>query len=306
MRTLGALKARCRLTHVGTRHPERLAGVTTDPVAVLPEWADVIQADCDAVIIATPPQTHVALLEACLKAGKPCIIEKPLCLDLAEAERVHRRVAERGVPVLVDHTQLFHPAYEALARALAQAGEPVRVACSEGMALGPFRSDVPALWDWAPHDVSLCLDLFGRAPAGVAALGGPRSQAGAPELVSLRLEFSGGGCGWIQAGRLSPVRRRTLTVFTDTRVYRLEDAARPSLEVAPLAFASREGAPRVESLSWAPIPFDAARAPMERMVSYFLDGVAGGDQARFGTGPALDVVRVLSACAQVLEPARTR
>ncbi len=306
VRALAALPSRCRLTHVGTRHPERLKGLGAAGATVVPDWADVIQAECDAVIVATPPQTHAALLEACLEAGKPCIIEKPLCLDLAAAERLHRRVAASRVPVLVDHTQLFSPSYGAVKEALAREGEPIRVVWSEGMALGPFRDDVPALWDWAPHDVSLCLDLFGQAPSQVAALGGPRNAGGAPEMVSLRLEFPAGGCGWIHAGRLSPARRRALSVFTDTRIYRADDSADPAAGVAPFAFAARSETGRAEPVEFSPLGPASSSPAMDRMLNYFLDGLAGGDRTKFGTGLATEVVRTLSACEPMLHPSRKR
>ncbi len=39
---------------------------------------------------------------------------------------------------------------------------------SVGGAQGPFRPGVPVLWDWAPHDIAMCLDLVGETPSAVA------------------------------------------------------------------------------------------------------------------------------------------
>ena len=122
LRTLASLSDRCRLSGLCTSNPENADGLGPS-VTVTPDWRALVQSDCDAVIIATPPATHAQIVEACLEAGKPCLVEKPLCLDVATAERLHRRVQASGVPVLVDHTQLFSPAYQALREAVVRGGE---------------------------------------------------------------------------------------------------------------------------------------------------------------------------------------
>ena len=294
LRTFAGLADRCRVTHVCTSRPDRVA--VPAGAAVVADWHALLRADCDAVIVATPPHTHAEILEACLEVRKPCLMEKPLCLDAATADRLHDRVQASGVPVLVDHTQVFHPGYRALKHALTEAREPIRVIFSEGMALGPFRAHTPALWDWAPHDVSLCLDLLGAQPQRCDALAGPAGPDGAPEHVSLRLEFAGGVAAWIHAGRLAPQRRRVLSVITETRLYVLEDAAAQPLTVSPLRWAARytDGIP--EPLERRPIPLPAAQPPLACVVTSFLDGLAGGDRAMFGTTLARDVVTVLSRC----------
>jgi len=293
IRTLASLADRCRLTHLCTSQ-SRPAGVSGD-VAVVSDWRVLVRSDCDAVIIATPPHTHAEILEACLEARKPCIVEKPLCLDVATVERLHQRVQASGVPVLVDHTHLFSPAYQALTRDLEEHGEPIRLILSEGMAFGPFRAHTPALWDWGPHDVSLCLDLLGECPEHIDALGGPSSPSGVPDQVSVRLDFPGGATAWIHVGRLSPQRRRTLSIVTDTRLYVLDDLASEPLTVSRIQFSERytQGIPEV--LEQHALPF-AQELPLTNVVVYFMDGVSGGDRRRFGTALARDVVKVLAAC----------
>ena len=34
---------------------------------------------------------------------------------------------------------------------------------------GPFRMDVSSLWDWGPHDLSMCLEIIGKYPSKVKA-----------------------------------------------------------------------------------------------------------------------------------------
>jgi len=294
LETIARLDGRCRLTHLCTSHPERSAAVAY-PVTVSARWEDLVRSDCQAVIIAAPPEQHAAMLEACLSAGKPCLVEKPLCMDVESAQRLERAVAESGVPVLVDHTQLFHPAYRRLKGLLKEGGEMVRFVLSEGMALGPFRAHSPALWDWAPHDVSLCLDLLGGAPRSVAALGCGLRADEAPDLAAIRLEFAGGASAWIQTGRLSPQKRRLLHAFTQRTLYRIDDLSWPSLVRAPIDLAryAEGGLPR--DLAWEPVACET-RPPMDAMLDYFLSGLSGGERSAFGVELAGRVVRVLAEC----------
>ncbi len=299
LRTLLSLSDRCTVTHLCTSRPEH-AALVPHPVTVVRTWRALLRAPCDAVVIATPAATHAELLAACVRAGKPCLVEKPLCLDVATATRLDRTVRASGVPVLVNHTHLFDPAYEALKRAVANAGDPIRLIISEGMALGPFRTDVSVLWDRGWHDVSLCLDMMGRLPTRVAALGGPAGPNGFPEQVSLRLEFPGGACAWIQAGCLSVEKRRQLTVFTERRLYRWNAQGKVPLVWAPITFSRRTRGGIPEAPAWKAMRVEAVERPMRRMARCFLDGLHGRARDRFGTTLAVRVTRVLAACSRAM------
>ncbi len=299
IRTLLSLSSCCRLTHLCTSKPAN-AALLPYSVKVMGDWRELVGSDCDAVIIATPPDTHAEILESCLDAGKPCIVEKPFCLDLATAERLHQRIQASNLPVLVNHTHLFNPAYQALKGAVEKAGETVRLILSEGMALGPFRADTPALWDRCPHDFSLCLDLLGETPLRIAGLGGPLDPRGSPELVSFRLDFPGGASAWVQAGNLSPQKRRNLSVFTDTRLYLLDDMASVKLTVSSIDFPRRYAGGIPEVLEKCPIMPTSGLLPMANAVTYFLEGLAGGDRQNFGTELAIEVTRLLTKCDGVI------
>ncbi|MBI3324814.1 MAG: Gfo/Idh/MocA family oxidoreductase [Candidatus Omnitrophica bacterium] len=297
LRTIAKLEARCRLSHLCTSQPDRAASLPY-PVTVVRDWKQLIASDCEAVIIATPPQWHAPMLEACLEAGKPCLVEKPLCMDAPTATRLDERVSASGVPVLVDHTQLFHPAYRRLKALLREDGQRIRFVLSEGMALGPFRAHSSALWDWGPHDVSLCVDLLGGPPQTVHAFGCGLSPGAAAELLCMRLRFAGDVTAWVHAGRLSPEKRRQLHVFTDRTLYRLDDHSAEPLARAPVDFDDREADGMPRDPAWQAVPCEK-RLPMDAFLEYFLDGLSGGDRTAFGTSLACSVVRVLAECERM-------
>ena len=112
------------------------------------------------MIVATPPSLHFAMAKAALEAGKPVLVEKPFTCDIAEAEALAALSRRLSVPLLVEHTQLHAPAFRALAALIPGMGG-LRAIHARANAEGPFRPDVPVLWDWGAHDVAMCLSLAG-------------------------------------------------------------------------------------------------------------------------------------------------
>lgn len=60
-------------------------------------------ADPHGVIVATPNQVHLANGLECIEAGIPALVEKPLCDNVADAERLVAAAGEAGVPLLTGH-----------------------------------------------------------------------------------------------------------------------------------------------------------------------------------------------------------
>jgi predicted dehydrogenase len=277
------------LALVASGNPNTAALVSGTPVVT--NWHDLLVADLDGVLIATPPAYHGEMLRALVAARIPVMVEKPLCLDLTEACELRALVVTSGALVLVDHTQLFHPAYIMLKTRAENLGR-VRFTRSEGMAFGPFRRDVPVLWDWTPHDVSLCLDLLGIVPEQVVAIGDRTS-------VTLWLAFDGGASAWIANSNLSPEKRRTLTVHFDHHVLVLNDFATNKLVEYEIDFMPGCDYPPSRG-SGIPLPVPEGR-PLTRAVAHFVQGIMGGDLTGFGLNFACDVVRIIDAAQRSME-----
>lgn len=85
--------------------------------------ADVIaDPDVDAVMLLTPG-AHAPLAEEALLAGKHVISEKPFCVSQAEADRVGRLAAERGLVVQVAYMKAYDPAIPKARSALERIGD---------------------------------------------------------------------------------------------------------------------------------------------------------------------------------------
>lgn len=285
-----------------TSKPDR-ARLVGNPVEVFADWREVIHSSgSDAIIVATPPQTHGAILRECLAANKPALVEKPLCLTADEAMALHVAAERRGTPVLVGHTQLFNAAYDAL-RDRAGARRDIRFIVSRGAGFGPFREDTPPLWDWCPHDFAFCLDLLEDTPADIEALGASATpdRRSRPEMLALRLDFRSGTVAWILAGCLSTERTRSLSVFfSDSVLFLREDEMGSSLLSYDVPVDERDQLPATFRLPDGNPVAVSPEKPLTREVKYFVQGLRGGDTGRFGTQLAVDVVRTLEQAQQAL------
>ena len=63
----------------------------------------------DVVHITTPPQTHLALSTQAMEAGCHVLVEKPMALNLSEADRMIEAARINGVSLCVTHNMLFGP-----------------------------------------------------------------------------------------------------------------------------------------------------------------------------------------------------
>lgn len=108
----------------------------------------------DAVIVATPPEFHVEICEFFLSKNIPVMVEKPLSLNTKSLSKLKGH----KVPFLVNHVHLFSSAFEILREELLNQENSNSEILSVAQGDGPFRT-YPVLFDYGPHDLSMCLSL---------------------------------------------------------------------------------------------------------------------------------------------------
>ncbi|MDW8091951.1 MAG: inositol 2-dehydrogenase [Meiothermus sp.] len=165
----------------------------------------------EAVVIATPTETHARYIEAAALAGKAIFCEKPVAKELAETQRVMRLVEERGVPFQIGFQRRYDPAYLEAKRRI-EAGEigPVEqfIAVMRDPAPAPLdylKTSGGIFVDQAIHDIDCARYLVGEVEA-VHAWGAVRvdpriGEIGDVDTTNLSLRFVGGALGVIQNSR---------------------------------------------------------------------------------------------------------
>lgn len=159
------------------------------------EDADTLfeQGGIDAVAIATPPHTHHAIARKAMELGLDCFVEKPLTLDVAEAEDLVRISKETGRILMVGHLLMYQPAITFLKDYL-DAGKlgQVYTLTQRRSKLGRVRSVENVLWSFGVHDVAVLLHLVGEDPGHVQSFGHSGITRGIEDDVHLHLAFPSG------------------------------------------------------------------------------------------------------------------
>lgn len=170
---------------------ERLAAVKQqyhldDSVLLITEFSALKQVEgLDAVVIATPANTHYSLINDALSWGYHVLAEKPLTLNPAECQELCQFAEKQQRQLMVDHTYLFHPAVER-GKAVVQSGQlgELRYGYAARTHLGPVRQDVDALWDLAIHDIAIFNTWLNQIPIQVQATGTVWLQQNSGEISS--------------------------------------------------------------------------------------------------------------------------
>jgi len=84
------------------------------------DYATLIQEGVDVICILTPSGAHAEIALKVLEAGKTLVIEKPMTLQLSDANRLLREANMKGVNIFVVHQYRFHPAVQLLHQAIQQ------------------------------------------------------------------------------------------------------------------------------------------------------------------------------------------
>ena len=147
-----------------------------------------------------------------VEAGKDVLVEKPIALTVADGERAVAAAAKSGRIFMVGHVLRFHPAFEKL-KELIDAGElgEAKYIHSHRLGLGKFHTENDALWDLAPHDLSMILAITGAAPVEVRGEGAALLDR-LSDFAHVHMRFPNGVRSHLFTSRLNPYRERRLTV----------------------------------------------------------------------------------------------
>jgi predicted dehydrogenase len=179
----------------------------------------------EAVLIATPPRTHHALVKRALQAGKHVLVEKPLATRVVDAYELADLAEAEGLVLMPGHTFIYSPPVNAV-RELVRDGTigDVHFITSSRMNLGKYQSD-GVVCDLAPHDLSILMYWLDQPVVEVAASGSSVIAQGVPETAFLTLTFAGGTTANVQLSWLAPRKVRQMIVVGSKRMVQYDDTA---------------------------------------------------------------------------------
>ncbi len=248
--------------------------------AVYTTWPEMLEAPgLDGVIVATPPPTHAHIAIAALDRDLAVLIEKPLTLDLAQAERLSDRVRQQGAIAMVDHTDLLNPAWQAVRQHLDKIG-PIRSMSGAWSNWGPFRQDTSGRWDYGAHALAACIDIVGAEPSRVAARNVVCRESG--ELVELVLEWDDGPTATLLCGNAHDVKQRELAIHGHLGILLYDDLAEHKA-----------------TLNGQPVPYSNER-PLAKVVQQFASCIRNESAGMRSLELGVSVVRTLKRVDRAL------
>jgi len=234
--------------HLGRIHAKLVRGVegailvgVVDPIrearqAVAAELGTAAYADhlallgqIDAAIIAAPSRLHHAVAGDLLAHGVHVFVEKPMTLNVGDADDLIATAAARQLVLQVGHVERFNPALIAAQPHLA---EPKYIEAVRAGAFTCRSTDIGVVLDLMIHDIDVVLSLVKDDVVGIQALGaavlGPNE-----DWAQARLQFAGGCVANLSASRVAMQSQRWMQVVAHDRFLAIDFATHKAQLMRP-------------------------------------------------------------------------
>ncbi|MEX0985659.1 MAG: Gfo/Idh/MocA family oxidoreductase [Actinomycetota bacterium] len=205
-----------RLEHVRSRHPQI--------PRLVRDYHELFEMDLDAVVVATPPETHFEVAKICLEHGLDVMVEKPLTTEVDRAVDLVELAAARDRILMVGHIGAYNPAVVAL-KEMVQAGDlgEIRYVDAVRAGLGLFHPTLNVVWDLAPHDVAILLNVLGETPITVSARGIACVQGPVEDVAYMAMMFESGVMAHTRLSWLDPYKSRRITIVGSKKMVVYDD-----------------------------------------------------------------------------------
>jgi predicted dehydrogenase len=183
------------------------------------DWRELL-GKVDAISVVTPTETHCEIACAFLENGTNVLVEKPIAMTLAEADKIIESAQKSGAKLMVGHLERFNPAMVALRPHVTQ---PLYF---EIHRVSPFPNrslDVDVVLDVMIHDLDAINWLVDSEVSEIHAVGIP-VISDKVDAANARIEFANGAVANITASRIGTEKIRK-TRFYQTNSYVVLDYA---------------------------------------------------------------------------------
>jgi len=308
LRNFSALQ-NCHLKYLVDTSAERRAFVkksfpTINAVADLePIWQD---SEVEGVIIATPAGSHFELARTALQFGKHVFVEKPLATSVAEVDALGELASKSQRIVMAGHTFLYNSAVRYV-KNLIDNGElgDIRYIYSQRLNLGRIRSDIDALWNLAPHDISI-IQYWLNDPEALQVVrhGMAYVQPRVDDVVFLNIIYANKVMANIHVSWLDPQKVRKMVIVGSKKMVVYDDIAEDKIAVFDkgidriaklgenmdfdalrVSFGYRSGDVLLPGLKWV--------EPLRREAEHFIHCIRTGESPLSGIAHARRVVGIL-------------
>ena len=258
--------------------------------------------EINAVIIATPAETHFEIAKKVLDAGKNVLVEKPITLFSSEAEKLLKLAKEKDRILMVGHVLLYHPAILKIKKMLDDGvlGK-LQYIYSNRLNLGTIRSEENILWSFAPHDISVIQFFTGNNPVEIYAKGASFLQHEIEDTTLTFMKYPDNVSAHIFVSWLHPFKEQRLVVIGDKGMVVFEDSLPDEkLKFYKKGFQKVEGVLEKFDLDYQVVEFEN-KMPLAEEQKHFFECIAEGKDPITDGLHALEVLKILEESQRGLE-----
>ncbi len=188
------------------------------------DYKEMLKGDIDAVVIATPVDTHFKFAKESLEAGKHIWVEKPFTATSDQAKELIDIAESKNLKIFVDHTFIYTGAVRKI-KDLIRAGElgEIKYFDSVRINLGLFQHDVNVIWDLAPHDLSIMQYLLENEKVIGVAANGIANYYDLENVAHLSVYFENNCFAHFHVNWTSPVKIRRMILGGDKKMLVFND-----------------------------------------------------------------------------------
>ena len=286
---LGGQGESCVLSGVADLHSERAAAAAAGSRARVETSHRALMTQADAAVVAVPTVAHHRVVRELLEAGCHVLVEKPIAVELSDAEELIALARERGRVLHVGHLEWHNSALRAIAPVIRK---PRFV---EAHRMGPFpgrATDVDIIRDLMIHDLDIVQRLVGEEPDHVEGIGVPILSEEL-DIANARLRFPGGCIANFSASRVSPTPMRKIRLFQSDGYVSID-----FLESSALILRRRRDEKGAIQIETEPLEFDRDDALLAQ-TKVFLAAIRAAPQI---DGASTDAaLRALRSALRVIE-----
>jgi len=265
----------------------------------------------DAIVIATPLNTHYTITKCCLEHKKHMLVEKPFTSNYLEGKKLIKLAEKNSLVLMVGHVYKYNPGIKKL-KELMESGKlgDVYYIREERIGLGPIRKYASALWDLATHDISIALYLTDSFPTEIVARGEFYLQKNVEDLVFLTLKFPKNIMCTIYATWIAPEKIRKITIvgskamaiFDDTNKQKMIQVYERELDAKLINSTPKySDHQNIINMGKVYIPEVDKSEPLKNQAQHFLECILEHKQPITSGEDGINVVKVLNLAEKSLK-----
>lgn len=193
-------------------------------VKVINNSDDLLKLDIDAVVIATPVESHYPLAKKALEAGKHIWVEKPFTSTSQQSEELIELADKKHLKIFIDHTFIYTGAVRKM-KEIVEKGELGQILHFDSVRinLGLFQKDINVIWDLAPHDLSIMNFVLNHLKPIAVSANGIANYNGKENIAHISLYFEENCFAHFHVNWTSPVKIRRMIVGGDQKMLVFDD-----------------------------------------------------------------------------------